>query len=414
MSNRPRINTVFTPRASEVNSSMYIDRPDLERLLTQALQRNTHVLIHGESGSGKSWLYKKVLDENRIPYVVANSGNASRLSSVTEEISNAIVEPGFARQSSITEEKNAEISAGFAKGGGKHTKTFEYSKDEPLLEAFKRFADRHKGKKVVVLDNLESIIDEDDLMKELADIILLLDDKRYSECNVVLLVVGVPNDVMRFFRETKNADSVANRLYELDRVTGLNENGVAELVNRGFEQLNIKISSEQRKRVTDYVFWVTLGIPQSVHEYCECLALNIESTDWKFDEIHLEKSNSDWLRGGMRYCYQAVENNLNRRDSGIARKNQVIYSIGRYGLFQISSSNIDTSIKKLFPHTVPKTSMGLGAVLTELSEGDTPLLIKNENNGTFSVKDPKFSMAIRMMLSIDSDTQKIKKKKFTM
>lgn len=50
---------VFTPRSPEVNSEMYIARPDLEKALKNALRSSLHVIIHGESGTGKSWLYKQ-------------------------------------------------------------------------------------------------------------------------------------------------------------------------------------------------------------------------------------------------------------------------------------------------------------------------------------------------------------------
>ncbi|MCA6556445.1 MAG: hypothetical protein IM583_07410, partial [Pseudanabaena sp. M114S2SP2A07QC] len=52
---------VFTPRASDINESMYVDRPDLEADLKKGLRSGMHLLIYGESGSGKTWLYKRVL-----------------------------------------------------------------------------------------------------------------------------------------------------------------------------------------------------------------------------------------------------------------------------------------------------------------------------------------------------------------
>jgi MoxR-like ATPase len=52
---------VFTPRAATVNQSMYIDRPQLERSIETSLRVKFHLIIHGESGTGKTWLYKKVL-----------------------------------------------------------------------------------------------------------------------------------------------------------------------------------------------------------------------------------------------------------------------------------------------------------------------------------------------------------------
>lgn len=77
---RKSINGVSTPRSPNVNADMYVRRDALEQELRQALQGALHILLHGESGCGKSWLYKKVLDEEKIFWLSANLANASRMS----------------------------------------------------------------------------------------------------------------------------------------------------------------------------------------------------------------------------------------------------------------------------------------------------------------------------------------------
>jgi type IV secretory pathway VirB4 component len=57
MNSRKTNNEVFTPRKSDVNSEMYVARPIHEKSLSRALKRDSHTLIFGESGNGKSWLY---------------------------------------------------------------------------------------------------------------------------------------------------------------------------------------------------------------------------------------------------------------------------------------------------------------------------------------------------------------------
>jgi hypothetical protein len=53
---RKEITEVFTPRKADVNESMYVARGDLEAALKQRLLGSQHIVIHGESGCGKSWL----------------------------------------------------------------------------------------------------------------------------------------------------------------------------------------------------------------------------------------------------------------------------------------------------------------------------------------------------------------------
>jgi predicted GTPase len=69
-SGTPRPEEVFTPRSSDVNRRSYVPRPELEEELTEGLTESQHLIIFGESGNGKSWLYKKVFETERVSYQV--------------------------------------------------------------------------------------------------------------------------------------------------------------------------------------------------------------------------------------------------------------------------------------------------------------------------------------------------------
>ncbi|WGL17868.1 AAA family ATPase [Microbulbifer bruguierae] len=412
MSIRKEITDVFTPRQSEVNTEMYVLRPLYEKSLGRSLKRNSHTLIFGDSGNGKSWLYKKVLKENSIPYVVANCANASRLKSITSEICSCLIEPGTVTKLGFNEEKAAEVSAYFAKGGIKHNGSYDITQEEPLLKAFKLFADTTPNKKIIVLDNLESIFGSKDLMDELADIVILLDDERYASCNINLLIVGIPNGVLQYFNETKNLESVANRIQEVEKVTGLGSGQVMEIIKKGFDQLSINITGQSLLDLSDHVWDVTLGIAQRVHEYCECLAYEIEDNDWKYDKSLLHKTDLSWLRQGLRQSYQVIENHLNSRETAVARRNQVIFCIAKIRRHQFDSNDIDNLIRKEFPSTIPVTNMGIGSILGELTKGEKPLLNKNEKSNSYSVRDPRYLMCIRVALYKDHISEKVMKKHF--
>ena len=78
---------VFTPKAYEVNNSMYVPRPDLETRLVDAFPSNKFIVIHGESGNGKTWLFKKVFGDKNIHFEVVNLGNASGADSLDKAFS---------------------------------------------------------------------------------------------------------------------------------------------------------------------------------------------------------------------------------------------------------------------------------------------------------------------------------------
>lgn len=412
MSYTRNITEVFTPRRSEINEAMYVHRPHFEKLILRSLKRNSHSLIFGESGNGKSWLFKKILSENNIPYVIANCANASRYNSITKEICNSLIETGTVLKLGFNEEKAAEIGAFFAKGALKHNGNYELTQEDPLLLAFKMFSENKNKKKILVLDNLESIFRSEKLMIELANIIILLDDSRYAQYNINILIVGIPNGVIQYFRETKNVESVANRIQEVQRIPNLTFNQTEEIIQKGFSILQIELTTNDLDVLASHIFNVTLGIAQRVHEYCEELAYKIEDNNWEYTDTLLSRTDFSWLSAGLRQCYQVIESHLNSRKTTVSRRNQIIYCIGKLQEHQFDVPRIEKEIKREFSSTIPKTNMGLGSILNKLSSSEKPLLKKNETNNSYYILDPRYLMCIRVSLYKHPSTEVVIKKNF--
>lgn len=410
---RMKITDVFTPRLAEVNPAMYVARPQVEKALRRSIEKNIHTLLFGDSGNGKSWLYKSVLKAGSVPHRIANCANASRLGSLTNEIYACLIDSKAPTQVSYTESKKAEIGALFAKGELEHTKEFVIGEQEKLLDAFAQFDKEAPGKKILVLDNLESIFDNDALMSELADLIILLDDARYSRHQITLLIVGTPSDVLEYFSRTKNLESVSNRVEEMPKIGSLESEQVEEIVRKGFEQLAVRFTGGHFEQLTDHTYRITLGVAQRVHEYCESLAYVIEDGAWIFKPEMLSEADDDWLQKSLRQCYTVIDRHLNSRDTTVARRNQVIYVIGnRITAHSFDSNTIDAIVRKEFPETVPETNMGIGSILADLSSGDAPLLRRVPNSNEFMVTDPRYLMCIRVVLYRGGPARKVTKRKF--
>ena len=164
-------------------------------------------------------------------------------------------------------------------------------------------------------------------MSELSDIIILLDDSRYSKYNVKFLIVGVPNQVLEYFSSAKNPSSVGNRIEEISRVAGLFPGQVQTFVDYGLRSnLKINISDTQLKRLGRHVFDITLGVPQRMHEYCEKLSYLIEDNNWEYQVALLEQADHRWLIKGLRENYTVIEQHLNSNETQNGRRNQVISS----------------------------------------------------------------------------------------
>lgn len=413
MSERKSVDSVFTPRNPDINLSMYVKRPDLEKELSRSIQKNIHTLICGESGNGKSWLYKKVLKDLRVPYLVVNCANASRQKSITKEIYNVIISPGTGIPDTYNDLMNASIGIpSIAKGGLQYSKTVKIKQEDELHLAYKEFATRHiRGiKKILVLENLEIIFKSEELMSELADIIILLDDMRFSKFNINLLIVGLPADVLEYFTRTRNLDSVANRIDEIEKVGCLTDDQVKQIIFQGFKQLKINISDNDFITLASYVDNITLGVAQRVHEYCECLGFVVEDNNWEYSSSLIQVADEVWIKKSLRKCYVVIESHLNTRSTKITRRNQVIYAIGKIERIKFNSIHVEEVLRQEFPKSIPSTHMGIGAILNDLAKSNAPLIKKNVESNDYSIYDPLYLMCIRVVLNKNND--KIIKKNF--
>lgn len=401
---------VFTPRSAEVNPDMYVSRPSLESALQLALRGNLHMIIHGESGSGKSWLYKKTFQDVNVPYIVANLANASRLGSIAAELKNCVDREGQAIKRAFEEEKSAELSAGVASGHLSHTGQYEVGQMEPFEACLAYLQKKAKGNSaVLVFDNLEAAFNEE-LLKELADLIILCDDERYAKYKVKILIVGVPSGVKEYFYKTPHLSTVANRLTELPEVSRLQIKECEDLVKRGFiEKLNYSV--ENLKDMVRHVAWLTDRVPQMVHEYCLELAFLAEE-EKVIDSEKIRHADVAWITKSLYFAYSVVESHMNERDTKAGRRNQTLFALSQCTGEQFKAPEVEVLVRKEFPESTVGTTLNLAQMLSQLSKGSNPLIRRSPKGDAFTFADPRFRMVLRAMLYKETD-EKVEKRPIT-
>ncbi len=359
-------------------------------------------------------MYKNIFDKEKINYTIANCANMSRTLSVEKILFDACVSFGRSQKVSYSETKKAGISGGIAKGEVAHKGEYTITQEDILLTAYKSFGSKNSSNKsVIVLDNLEAIFSNVDLMNELASILILSDDDAYAQYNIKLLIVGTPNDVLRYFDLSKNSASVSNRIEEIERVSALSQTQVSVLVEKGFRNL-LKIEMEERdfQVLSKHVFNITLGIPQRVHEYCEGLAYIIEDSKWVFALSQINQADQSWLLKGLWESYRLIESRLNSSETTDGRRNQVIYAIGKLKLHQFNTNKVGDMIRKEFQNANLDSNSGIGQILSSLTKGDKPLLKNGTARNSYNIIDPRYLMCIRIMLAKYPDTDKVYKRGF--
>jgi Cdc6-like AAA superfamily ATPase len=404
---------VWTPRRSEVNSAMYVERPEIEKQLERFLRQNTNILIHGESGSGKSWLYRSVLDKLRAKLAVGNLANASRLGSITAEIKNLLNRDQEATKVGYDETKKVKASACVLESELEHQAHYHIGELDPfeaLVSALRKKAGS-RATVVLALDNLEAIRDNDDLMQELANLIILLDDERYARHSVKLLLVGVPGDVRSYFNKTPNRQTVVNRLSELREVSRLTHDQARELIIRGFEQqLSYNFESGKKDKIVNHVIWVTDRIPQRIHEYCLELAYLAEDCKYVLHENHLVSADARWLSNSLSNSYSVIEKLMNGRETRIGRRNQVLYALGQSDEFEIRYTSIEEVVRRVFPASTDGRTLNISGILSELSSDEAGLLKRSPKGDSYVFLDPKYRMCLRSMLVFDKEAGRVLKR----
>ena len=407
---RPKVSEVFTPRRTDVNREIYVERLDLERALKRALDGSLHAIIFGESGSGKSWLYKKVLGDTKAKVATANCANASRLGTLTEEIKHVVTAEEPKKLSEQTEEMNAGIKAVFAEGGLKSSRKYTFYETDPFLDCV-RILREEAGERpaVLVIDNLEMIFSSDERMQELANLIILLDDERYAKYKVKLLIVGVPSDARRYLGNSHA--SVGNRLTEIPEVSSLSLEQVKTLVETGFTKLlKVTIAVEMLAKLKEHVHTITMGYAQPVQEYCEQLAFIVEDSDWLLDLEQMKKADLAWLKQGLSQASGLVNEWMNKRETKAGRRNQVLWVLSKLKKRVFHVNDVEEALRHEFASsTKPEQSLAVNQILSEMSKGQQAILKRTTTSeANYEFRDARVAMALKTSLT-KNEKQKISK-----
>ena len=413
-SDRPAINKVFTPRSATVNSAMYIDRPAHQRDLKRAVEGSLHGVLCGESGSGKSWLYRHVAQVENWKTFNANAGNAARYKTLTGTIASAIFEEGDKEWIEYTQSLGGKIGAIGIGGAADAGRKYEVKSKELLLKAFKAAREKAGGRTVVlVIDNLEAIFTKLELMEELGNVILLLDDPDYARYNIKILIVGVPYGIVEYYQQIENLETVSNRLHEIPSVQSMNWGQIEEFVRRGFvTQLRIELSDQNIEEIARHVEDVTLGIAQRLHEYCELLAYNIQDSEWKFDSSLLRIADQKFLGQCLKKAHAVVDSCMNERKTTAGRRNQVLFALGKMRRTEFDFAEVERLVRREFPLSTRGTTLAVGQMLSDLVNADPPLLRRASKGTNFRFADPRYLMCIRVMLRKSADGERVLKATF--
>lgn len=400
-------NDVFNPRG-QYDKAMYISRPMYEKKFRSALLNDMCILVHGQSGTGKTWLTRNVLEKEGFYYKPINLALASNYKSIYECFRNTMIRENWQIRTKYTETKNTSIGVtGIANGGLSHVDEYTVVIDY-FMEFLKFMSYRCKEKdkkRYIVFENFESIIGNETLIKELTNLITLIDDDEVAKYRTKFIIIGATKDIHKYFSDLPNINTIENRIFELPEVSTLTTGQSFELIERGFKKLDIEFQTvDLLEKYKVGITRATGGVPQRLHELCLEISILCKDNSWVACEEFIETAKKEWITTSLNKNYVSMTKILSYDSSADSRRNQVIYCVAQKDKITFRSSEIDDDLKIEFPESMRKVSLVSSTKqLNELCKTYPPLLEKCKHTNEYSFIDFKYALCLRAMLYKDCE-----------
>jgi len=385
---------VFTPRARVVNQSMYVHRPELERELKRAIRSGYHLVIFGDSGCGKSWLYKKVFDDERVVFSCIDLNDAHTADDVDLIMLDAIDDEDWQVVEEIRTSESSVMpyDVGRKTGRSKVMRRKETQSFEKLCISLRRAAGKKKA--FVVFENLEHALEKPDVVARLRSLVLSLDDVSLASSSVQILFVGVPADIKSILAQGNKYQTISNRVIEISEVSRMSRDQASHLIRQGFE-VELDMVTESFEYCISQIIYLTDRIPQYLHDLCLQVAFQAEEVRNTVSPTVVVDGAHRWVNTSARQHLGFLEATLGPGRRRTDQKSRIIYAIATWEKVNFYASDIEERLRERFPVTVGQNRVQVMRVLNKLSVGDSRLLKKNDEDQTFRVATPKLRSVLR-------------------
>lgn len=398
MISEEKITSVFETRP-EFDENEYIIRENLEKELSRALLRFRYILLSGESGCGKTWLTRYVIKSKKYKFI--NLSEIRMMGGFIHYFESEVGEVMVERSETMKTQANAIVAAGGLESNKKYHRVNHY---------LDLFLDKYKNN-IIVLDNFESIINNEEILNDLSCIITMADDPKIVNSGVKFIIIGATSDLSKYFEEMPNYQTIANRV-SVVKIAGFNSIECEEYVKGRFKECGFgiveigKISEDIRK-------W-TDGLPQSVCDLCYEIAISFYDAlkdKIQFSENEYIMAIENWLNKRLIAEYSVISGLYNENIKTAKQNNYILYALKKYKCTTFSYTQVQAYIDELTPNKEVKglTKTGIKKYLQKLSETDTNRnILVQVGNGDFKIKSYKTYACIEYYVDIDEEQVKLK------
>ncbi len=400
---------VFTPRSHDLNQKTYAERPTLEARLRRALNGHKYILLYGESGNGKTWLYKRVFQDAKVPFEVINLAKMHNEGSLNAVLSAKVGDLGAKVIASEKKEFDAGIRPGGIGGGYKDTIEYKSMPSSPLEILAFEMNIRSSGKmSILVLDNFEQIVDNTEFVRQVASLIISADDEFVARSGIKIMIVGTPTNIRDMISKVSNATTISNRVVEIPEVARLELGEARHIMAQGFET-HLKLTYVVDKNVLyRSIAHKTDRIAQHVQELCLKIAQNAFDNNKVINDKVVVDAEREWMEETLSADLAVVETLMNAQRTKVGRKNQVIYCLGLLESEDFNHHEVEKKLRATF--TVDNDlNLNIPQTLAGFAKADTPLIRKTGPRGSrYRFCSPKMKMVIRTRLRLGNDNNVVR------
>lgn len=386
---------------------MYVNRPEHERALRKAIKTGYNIVIFGDSGCGKSWLYKKVFLDDGIFFDVLDFNNASTDDDVDLQILELLADYEEWRETERAGGKSLEIKPQRVGVSGNRERKFVRQDASPfqrLLEAIRHAAGRKRA--FIVFENLEYILNKPEIISRIQSMLLALDDPRFGSFRVQICLVGVPSEIKEILSDGNKYQTISNRVYEIPEVGRLRRKMVDLLITRGLEQ-ELDYTIESKTFCCGKIAFVTYQTPQYIHDVCLHVAFRAEEAFNRINPDLIDVAVEDWILSNSRQGIEFIRGLVMSDRSVRKSRAKILYAISRLEAHFFSSKEINDELSRNFPQTLSEGRIQTLAMLRKLTEGEERLLKCDADRQLFRVATPLLRSGLRVCLKLNQKEEEV-------
>lgn len=406
---RSKPKDVFTPRAPRVNQKMYIARVEQERAVKRALDSNYCIVIYGDSGCGKSWLYRKVFADLGVSFSVLDLGTCLDQDDVDLKLLDRIARLEEFEEQEKLEERELDIRpmrAGVREKKSVNSKRNASSPFKRMCSLMRREKNFKRG--VIIFENVEHIIDKPKLISFIQSKIMEIDNDEEASGDISIAVVGVPYELSKVLSEGNHYQTISNRIYEIPEIGPLEPAQAEEFMKRGFiELLKFQVSYDFDLCLRA-IATATNRIPQYLHDVCLLVSIAAEEGDRVINQELVERAIVDWVVSSDKSAFTLIDDVVSSDRSKGNLKSKLLFCLSQIEDPHFSKRDITSLLEKFFPRYCGTIKPATKQALTSLSQGSTSILKVSKDGHHFQIRSPAIRGALRSSLTLQLDEEEVR------